>query len=314
MLRFLSLAVLTALIFPVAVAGQEPIAAARELYAAAAYEDALELLRRAPASGASFAGTEGDLLRAFCLLALQREDEAKAVIADVITERPMYVPSEDEASPRIRTAFRQVRQKLLPDVIRGLYQSARESYERKEHLAAAAKFGDLVKLLGDPDVQGDPTLTDLRLLADGFRTVSEAAADTIATAANVSPMPSVGTMGNGVESGVPAGGTSGREAASEVPGTEAPRFVPVTPPIAINQQLPPWRADPINARLDYTGAIELVIDEQGLVENVSLRESVHPIYDSELLRVARTWTYQPARRGDQPVKFHKTLVVKLNSR
>jgi TonB family protein len=296
---------------------QEPLVAARELYAAAAYEDALAMLNRAAPEGPAFAGTDGDVLRAFCLLALRRDDEAKAVIQDVITERPLYLPSEDEASPRIRTAFKEVRQKLLPDVIRRLYQSARDSFERKEHLAAAAKFGDLLKLLEDPDVAEDGTLADLRLLADGFRAVSEAAASSIATSASVGIPRApglVGTDGSQQEAPGPTTEIGTNATPRPQPADATPAALPLAPPVVINQQLPPWRADPINARLEYTGAIELVIDEQGLVESASLRDSVHPLYDDELLRAAKTWTYQPARRGDEPVKFHKTLVVKLNSR
>lgn len=312
--RLLVVGLTVASLLPRLAWGQEALAAARELYASAAYEDALELLGRSPREAAAFAATDADLLRAFCLLALRRDDEAKAVIQAIVIERPTYVPAEDEVSPRIRTAFREVRHRLLPGVVRQLYQSAKASYERKEHLAAAAKFSDLLTLLDDPDVSKDATLADLRLLADGFRRVSEASAKSIATAANVSAPDrgSVGTNGDGTIDR-PSTGT-GAAPVPPLPEAEDWRTLPVVPPVAVNQELPPWRADPMNARLDYTGAIELVIDEEGLVESVSLRESVHPLYDPELLRVAKSWTYQPARRGDQPVKFHKTLVVKLNSR
>jgi hypothetical protein len=199
-----------------------------------------------------------------------------------------------------------VRLRLLPDVARQLYDSAKRDYENGAHTAASAKFSDLLRVLDDPDLAQDSTLKDLRLLAEGFRSVSAAAAKNVATAANIAPgtatdpLPpprAVGTSGNG-------GGTSGIAAAPEL----------VVPPVAINQQLPTWRGEFGNVRIEHSGALDLVIDEQGHVESVSLRDSIHPLYDAELLRVAKTWIYQPARRGSLPIKFQKTLIVRLTDR
>jgi TonB family protein len=88
----------------------------------------------------------------------------------------------------------------------------------------------------------------------------------------------------------------------------------VTPPVAIDQRLPRWRGAGAFGSNEFSGAIDFIIDEQGRVESVSLRKSVHPLYDQQLLDAAKTWTYTPARRGDQPIKFQKTLVVRLNAR
>lgn len=290
---------------------QESIVAARELYASAAYEDALDVLGRMRTSGPEIASTDAEVLRAFCLLALRRDDEARSVIEAVITERPTYLPGEDDASPRIRNAFRDVRRKLLPSVARQLYASARDDYEKKNAVAAAARFGELLRVLADPDLAQDQTLSDLRLLAEGFREVSAAAAN-VATSADAQPPRSVPNAADRLAARAPSGpaGAASPPTAAVVP----PVPLPVTPPVAINQQMPPWRGDLVNTRVEFTGAIDVLIDEQGHVQSVSLRKSVHPLYDSALLDAARSWTYQPARRGDQPIKFQKTIVVKLNSR
>jgi TonB family protein len=300
----------------------ESLVAARELYASAAYEDALAMLVRMRRDGPEIASTDGEVLKAFCLLALRRDAEARSVIEGVITERPMYLPSEEEASPRLREAFQDVRRKLLPTVARELYASARDDYDKKNAVAAAAKFGELLKVLSDPDLAKDPTLADLRLLAEGFREVSAAAAN-VATAADTRPLsspPITAPLARGTASssaGKPAGtgGTTAAGVARPEPSGAVPALqLPVSPPVAVNQQMPPWRGDPTAARLEFTGAIDLIIDEQGHVESVSLRKSVHPTYDPVLLEAAKAWTYQPARRGDNPIKFQKTIVVKLNSR
>ena len=286
---------------------QDTIVAARELYASAAYEDALEMLVKGRTAGPEIASTDGEVLRAFCLLALRRDSEARSVIEGVVTERPMYLPSDDEASPRIRAAFQDVRKNLLPSVARQLYASAKDDYEKKSVVSAAAKFSNLLQLLSEPELAKDPTLADLRLLADGFRELSAAAAK-IATAADTVPQRS--TSGSGAPAGNTAAGSTTNPAASAV----APVQLPVTPPVPINQQMPPWRGDVMNTRSEFTGAVDLIIDEQGRVESVSLRKSVHPLYDPLLLEAAKSWTYKPAMRGSQPIKFQKTLVVKLNAR
>lgn len=292
-------------------AAQEPIAAARELYAAAAYEDALDILAKMRETQPAVASTDATVLRAFCLLALGRQAEAKGAIEDAITERPTWVPAEDEVSPRIRTAFREVRRNLLPTVARDLYQSARADFEKKELVSAAAKFSDLIKVLEDPDVAQDQTLADLRLLADGFRTLSASAAN-VATAAAAGSAPGT-SLPNPGESTPPVG-TSGAGAPSSARQAASEALLPVTPPEIINQQLPPWRGTGSLTRVDYSGALDLLINEQGQVESASLRRPVHPLYDDELLRVARTWTYKPAMRGGKPIKFQKTLIVRLNNR
>lgn len=265
------------------------LSAARDLYTSAAYEEALELIAGLRTNAPAVVSTEAEVLRAFCLLALQREDEAQNVIEDVITERPMYLPSTDEASPRVREAFREVRRRLLPSIARQLYDAAKASHARKEHVAAAAQFGDLLKVLDDPDLAPDDTIDDLRLLAQGFRDISLAASELVATAASLPPVAPVEAL----------------------PTSVAPAVL--TPPTIINQQLPPWRAPTLGSRMEFSGAIDLVISEDGTVESVSLRRPIHPLYDETLLKAAREWTYEPARIGDRPVKFQKTLVVKLNN-
>src|SRR6185295_19580558 len=72
-------------------AGQEdPLRAARDLYASAAYEEALSELARVR-SGAAAAGAarQADAYRAFCLVALGRNREAEAVAEALVRTGPM---------------------------------------------------------------------------------------------------------------------------------------------------------------------------------------------------------------------------------
>ena len=114
-------------------AADDSIAAARDLYASAAYEDALAVLNRLRAAGQTGHDAEAvEEYRAFCLLALGRSTEAQDAIAAVVTAEPSFNPSGAEVSPRIRTAFSDDR---------SLQALAARSLARKEGIFAGYSSG-----------------------------------------------------------------------------------------------------------------------------------------------------------------------------
>src|SRR5262252_6829274 len=83
-----------------AAAQDNDIATARDLYASAAYEDALAMLNRLrstdrPASQSRVI----EQYRAFCFLALGRPNDAEQAIEAVVVADPLYHPAENEVSP-----------------------------------------------------------------------------------------------------------------------------------------------------------------------------------------------------------------------
>ena len=76
--------ILSGLLLPRQVHAQDSVAAARDLYASAAYDEALGVLNRLDLSGRKPSDrVEVNQYRAFCLVALRRTDEAeKAIEAD----------------------------------------------------------------------------------------------------------------------------------------------------------------------------------------------------------------------------------------
>ena len=85
---------------------QNPLAAARDLYSAAAYEDALQLLNRIRPS-AEQRSDDGHVIeqyRAFCLLALGRTAEAESAIESLVQAAPSYRPTDAEVSPHVRAS------------------------------------------------------------------------------------------------------------------------------------------------------------------------------------------------------------------
>jgi TonB family protein len=273
-------------------AEQDSVAAARDLYASAAYEDALAVLNRLPGSGRPVDETRTiEQYRAFCLLALGRAAEAEHAIESVISADPMYRPSVD-LSPRVRTAFSDVRRRVLPAIIQQTYAQAKAAYDRKEYAAAADLFSRVLETMSDPDVatQVDRApLSDMKMLAVGFKD--------LATTASAPPPP------------LPA-------APAPVPAPvvpKAPRIYTstdgdVSPPVAVKQDLPAYPGQVVIPR---QGMLEVLIDENGLVEGAFMRISVSPNYDQLAIAAARLWRFRPATLNGAPVKYRKAVQVTI---
>jgi TonB family protein len=274
---------------------QEALNAARDLYASAAYEDALAVLNRMPDTTRT--PDEARTLsqyRAFCLLALGRNAEAERAIENLIQVDPTYQPPASDMSPRVRTAFTEVRRRVMPSIIQQTYAHAKTAYDRKEFDIAAAGFGRVLEVMSDPELSalyGQPPLSDLRTLAGGFR-------DLAVTAATPPPLPVAAP---------PAAVTPPPVA----PVMRPPRVytsadADVRPPVVVRQDLPAFSGPVVMAR---QGAIEVTIDESGAVEQVRMRQSVTPPYDAQAVKAAAGWRYQPALVDGQPVKYRKIVQV-----
>jgi TonB family protein len=265
----------------------DDLSAARDLYAAAEYEEALQilnLLRAGAVRGDDARAIEQ--YRAFCLLALGRASDAEQAIAAIVLAEPTYQPSSTEVSPRLRTAFSDVRRRMLPAIIQEKYSAAKMAFDQKNFMAAATGFQQVLDVLGDPDVvaaASHPPLSDLRVLAGGFHELA-------ATAAAPPPPPPV-------------------LAAASVPvvvhvySGEDPNVVP---PAVLRQMLPPFPQAIVVAAM---GLLEVVIDESGSVESATMRTSVSPRYDGVAVEAARSWKYRPATLNGVPVKYRKIVQV-----
>jgi hypothetical protein len=274
-----------------------PLATARDLYASARYDEALQLLNglRPQEQGNTANLRSIEQYRSLCLLALGRSAEAEVAIAAVVAADPMYLPTETEASPRVRSAFSEVRQRQLPEIARTRYSAAKSAFDRKEYPAAEQQFRDLLKLIDDPDMGG--RLADLRVLVSGF-------VDLTTAAAAPPPAPE------------PARPEPRRE--EPPPAPVQPAFDPqkiftsddegVVAPAVIRQEVPRVPVQ-INSQTRDRGLLEVSIDEQGRVIQARLRMPLHPIYDSQLLAAARDWRYTPATFQGRPVKFRKIIQI-----
>jgi hypothetical protein len=271
-----------------------PLAAARDLYASARYDEALAVLNAIrPAESTDRKTVEQ--YRSLCLLALGRGAEAEGAIAAVVTEDPLYQPSEADASPRVRAAFTEVRQRLLPELVASRYTEAKASFDRKDFALAEQQFRHVMSLLEDPQMAGRQM--DLRVLVSGFLDLSSRAASPPPEAKPSAPPP-LAPMSS-------MRPTPGRVYQAEDDG--------VTVAVPIKQEVPRV-PNAVTAQARERGLLELVIDETGRVVSVMVRMSVHPIYDTQLVAAARDWKYLPATFGGQPVKFRKMVQVTVSKR
>ena len=270
-----------------------PIASARDLYASARYDEALAVLNgMKPDDSTDRKSIEQ--YRSLCLLALGRGPEAVTAIAAVVTADPGFVPGESDASPRVRGAFSEVRQRLLPDIAASRYTAAKAAFDQKDFKASEVAFRDLLTLLNDPQMGN--RLPDLRVLAAGFLDLSTAAAAPppepvkpaapVVAAAPAPPAPPANHVWTAADPGV-------------------------TAPTAIKQEVPRVPVA-ITSQMRERGMLEIVIDEQGRVVGITLRSSVHPVYDPLLMAAARQWRYSPATVGGSPVKFRKLVHITMS--
>jgi TonB family protein len=282
---------------PPATAGDD-ISAAKALYASGAYEDALNKLSSVPADGGAV--DTANEYRALCYLALGRTSDAEHQIDELIARNPLFKMSDSEVPPRLVAMYHESRKKLLPGLVREAYLRAKASFEQKSYANATRQLKDVLQILGDDDLAEDASGTgDIKLFADGFLKLAEmeianaqkAAADaaTVAAAVNKPPPP---------------------------PPPDPIYSVvdkDVKPPVEISKKMPDWHPpDQASQRMEFRGVLRVLIDKTGAVEFVSVAQAIAPTYDSLLVEAARQWTFKPATKDGQPVKYQLLIQVVLS--
>ena len=273
--------------------GQE-LAAARELYAAANYDEALNKLNDlASKKDASTEPGAVALYRALCLYGLGRTSDGDRAVEELVTQNPLYRPPLDDLSPRIRTTVTETRRRLLPTVLQQQFNDAKIAYDRQDFAVAVAGFSLVLNGLDDPDIAAaaaQSPLADLRTLSNGFRDLAQKA---------LAPPPAV----------VPAAAfTAAAPTVPPHPPIYTPDDASVTPPVAVKQTIPPY-SRPVMQR--KTAIVQLIIDERGSVESASMLTPLDPQYDRTVLAAARSWQYQPAKANGKPVKYQKRVQITL---
>ena len=324
MTRF-AIPALVCLVLSVALpARQEPLAPAQKLYASAQYEDALKLLDQAMADLKPQGETalQVELLRALCLLALERTADAQQAIEAILDVDPLYQLGEDDAAPKVRTAFREVRRRALPGALQRLYARAKQAYDRKLYADAAADFKHVRALLDDGDLTlGAESKADMTLVTQAFLDLSVAATTPPAAPAAPAAPPLTATPNQTPGAAAPAGGDASTAPAQQAAGPAArpgPALFDVSSPDVIPPS--PLRTDvPVAAAMrppDHARevVVEVIVGVDGLVESTAIRQAAGGLYDGLVLRAARDWRYRPATRQGTPVRFRMLVKVVIDTR
>jgi len=299
----------------VGIGAQDTLTAAKDLYASAAYEDALSTLTRLTEGGgaAPDIARQVDEYRAFCLYALGRTDEAESVAETMIRREPMMKLDSPDVSPRLEVMFSTVRKRLLPSLIRERFKTARTALEQKNLKEAEPQLVEAKLMIADAEKLAikDEGLADLGVLVDGFLQLVRSTADqrqaTAQPAAANIPQESPA---------VTAPAPRRTEAAPAPAPAGAPRVytvddVGVVPPAVINQRMPAMTPDlvRITKAMNTSAVVEIVIDEKGDVVDATIIKSVNTSFDNIVIGAARRWKYRPALKDGVAVRYVKTLIL-----
>jgi TonB family protein len=265
-------------------AAQDTLQVIKDLYASANYEEALAAIAKLdPASPI----LEAEQYRVFCLVALGRMDDADKAVEAVLAAHPEYRPDAAQASPRIQALFSLVRKRIGPALVKRLYQQGKAAMDRKDREEAVSQFEAMLRIADDPDVRAEAGVAELRELGTGFLELSRAIPSKSAPAAPAGPPPAAPATAGG-----------------------APRPSAIVAPIVVQQRFPQWvPPDAVSRTRDFRGSVRVQISAEGRVTSAEIVKSVHPAYDQQLLRAARGWLYEPARRDGVPIPSEKTVEV-----
>ena len=271
-------------------AADETLAAARDLYVSASYDDALKMLGTLQGDSPTLDDQQSiDLYRTLCLVALGRSSEADRVIEGMLTRQPLYRPSSEELSPRVQTAFQSARKRMLPGLIQKEYADAKMAFDNKNWQVASTGFDDVLKSIADPDiaqVADAPPLSDIRTLASGFRDLS-------VKMIPPPPAPKVTVDAKPIRPVRTVYSADDRD---------------VIAPVAVQQRVPRY---PAAVTRPKNGMLEFVVDETGAVQNPSMQLAIDPNYDQMVVSAAKKWQYQPATLDGKPVKYVKRLTISI---
>jgi Gram-negative bacterial TonB protein C-terminal len=310
---------LTLIVGEASLGAQDPLNAARDLYASAAYEEALSALAQIDGSVAPDVARQIDAYRAFCLFALGRTQEADTVAEALIRRQPLAILDTADTSPRLERMFIDVRKRVLPSLIRTRFRSARAEIDRKNFDDAEPPLTEARLLIAEAERLGvnDDGLGDLSVLVDGFlQLIRSSAAPRSAPPAEAANPPAVNTAAVNTAAATPAASQpAAQPARSAAAAAAAPVYTSgddgVSPPVTIDQRVPAMdqQLQTIARATKKTGMFDIVIDESGRVVETTVRRSLNATFDSLLARTATRWRYQPARKDGVPVKFVKTIVL-----
>jgi len=325
---------------PAVHASGDALVQARQLYESASYEQALDVLDGLQPSDTSTMqdAQTARRYRVFCLVALDRNADAEHVLEELVRADPTD-PIDSDLSPRVDALVKKVRQRVARAMVKDYYEQGRSAYDRGQYAQAAARLGDVMKLVQDPalGLATDPSLADLRVLADGFLTLSQALIPTAAPArpattgqSPIAENPPVAPARAAAPApqadpprpeSTPSSDPTRPESkvavdpvvfTQDIPGVSASGF---TLPKRISQPIPRFDAALAGSPTRREGVLEFVVGVDGSVVSAEVKLPTNPTYDALLVATARhSWKYEPATRLGVAVPYRLRVKFVLPAR
>ena len=285
-------ALLISVAVPVTTYGADAsLAAARDLYVSASYDDALAMLGTLSSGSKTLEERQTiDLYRTLCLFALGKATDADRVIEGMLLRDPLYRAADEELSPRVENAFQSARRRILPSVIQQKYADAKSAFDKQQWAVASTGFAEVLKSISDPDIAasaGAPPLSDIKTLASGFRDLAVKSVPPPAPPPKVEPPKPV----------------------RPVKAIYSAEDRDVVAPVAVVQRVPKY---PANVTKPLQGVVQFVIDENGVVQTPTMPVSIDMSYDGMVIAAAKKWQYAPAMLDGKPVKYLKRLSISVS--
>ncbi len=87
----------------------------------------------------------------------------------------------------------------------------------------------------------------------------------------------------------------------------------ITPPRVTHQVAPVTKPDSRGFRLSGTVVVGLVVSSRGEPRNIHVVKSLDKEVDQTAVDAVRQWTFEPARKGDQPVAVRISVEIRFHS-
>lgn len=276
----------------------DTLQAAKELYASAAYDDALAMLTRMSSTAPAEESLQIEEYQSLCLYAMGRTTDAESAVRELIGRHPLFELQGDDVSPRVQAMFADVRKQLLPQIAKERYAAAKAEMDAQQYVPAESHLAEVRKIIDEAARLGvkDASLDDLGTLADGFRELATAAVAKAADAARSAA----------AASAPPPAATPSRPAAPVVYDASD---TGIAPPVAIVQMIPPVPRELIFGLQDRKGLLAVTIAPDGHVESATMREPFKSPYDQIVLSAAKMWRYKPATKDGAAVPYVLTIAL-----
>jgi hypothetical protein len=282
-------------------ASQDGLDTARQLYASAAFDEALAALSKLTGDRdlTREQGRQVDEYRLFSLYALNRVVDADAAAEALIRHDPFARLTSEDASPRIHTLYDGVRARVLPQLIRERYRAGRTAIEKKDFAGADQEFAATERLIDEAENArvADIGLADMRELVAGFRMLSKAQPVDRAPA----------TTKPGADAAAAAAARSAEKSTYRIDDED------VVPPAPLYQVVP-FAPPSVRARMSGIKRpllLNLTIDASGKVRKAEVIAPLNSVYDRMVVGAAAGWRYKPATKRGVPVAYVKALAVTI---